>query len=101
MLEIEDDTVSGGFNITPRTALYRAEINDPQLANAGQTHIIFEMLHTIDFAQSQIKTLGQNKKDQVKVYQLTLKLVKSIMQAETLPSEFLNQTPYGMLQTLA
>jgi hypothetical protein len=29
MLEIEDDTVNGGFNLTPRTALYKADINDP------------------------------------------------------------------------
>ena len=37
MLDFEDDSVSGGFSMTPSTALYRAEINDPQLANASQT----------------------------------------------------------------
>ena len=35
MLDFEDDSVGGGFAITPRTALYRAEVNDPQLANAS------------------------------------------------------------------
>jgi ferredoxin-NADP reductase len=29
MLEIEDDSISGGFGITPKTAMYRADINDP------------------------------------------------------------------------
>jgi hypothetical protein len=46
MLEIEDDSVDGGFSITPKTAMYKASINDPQLSNAGKTHIIFEMMHT-------------------------------------------------------
>jgi len=45
MLEIEDDTIGGGYGITPRIAMYKGDINDPMLANAGQTHIIFEMLH--------------------------------------------------------
>lgn len=35
MLDFEDDSVSGGFAITPTTALYRGDINDPQLANAS------------------------------------------------------------------
>ena len=29
MLEIEDDSVEGGFGITPRTAMYKASVNDP------------------------------------------------------------------------
>jgi len=29
MLEIEDDSVEGGFGITPRTAMYKASMNDP------------------------------------------------------------------------
>ena len=29
MLDFDDDSVSGGFNITPTTALYRPDINDP------------------------------------------------------------------------
>ena len=37
MLDFEDDSVDGGFSITPRTALYRAEVNDPQLSNASKT----------------------------------------------------------------
>jgi len=35
MLEIEDDSIEGGFSITPRKAMYKADINDPQLSNAG------------------------------------------------------------------
>lgn len=49
MLELEDDTIGGGFQITPRLAMYKADIGDPQLAQAGQTNIIFELLHTIDY----------------------------------------------------
>jgi len=29
MLDFEDDSVSGGFALTPTTAMYRADINDP------------------------------------------------------------------------
>jgi len=29
MLEIEDDSVSGGFGLTPRTTMYKGDINDP------------------------------------------------------------------------
>ena len=29
MLDFEDDSVGGGFAVTPRTALYRADVNDP------------------------------------------------------------------------
>jgi hypothetical protein len=46
MLEIEDDSVEGGFGITPKTAMYKASINDPQLSNAGKTHILFELIQT-------------------------------------------------------
>ena len=46
MLDFEDDSVGGGFDVTPTTALYRADVNDPQLANAGQTPAVFEFNHT-------------------------------------------------------
>jgi len=29
MLEIEDDSVEGGFGITPQKAMYKANLNDP------------------------------------------------------------------------
>ena len=35
MLDYDDDSVGGGFAITPTTALYRGDLNDPQLANAS------------------------------------------------------------------
>ena len=35
MLDFEDDSVSGGFGMTPSTAMYRSDLNDPQLANAS------------------------------------------------------------------
>ena len=37
MLDFEDDSVGGGFNMTPATSLYRADVDDPQLANASST----------------------------------------------------------------
>ena len=43
MLDFEDDSVSGGFAMTPTSQLYRADLNDPQLANAGATTIVFEL----------------------------------------------------------
>ena len=46
MLDFEDDSVGGGFDVTPTTALYQADVNDPQLANAGQTPAVFEFNHT-------------------------------------------------------
>ena len=46
MLEIEDDSVEGGFGITPQKAMYKANLNDPQLSNAGKTHILFELIQT-------------------------------------------------------
>ena len=49
MFEIEDDAVGGGFGVTPSQSLYRAELNDPQVANAGQTHAIFELNHSFCF----------------------------------------------------
>ena len=52
MLEIEDDSVNGGFGFTPRTAMYKADINDPLLANAGQTNIVMEMLSTLEYWQN-------------------------------------------------
>jgi hypothetical protein len=29
MLEIEDDTIGGGFGVTPEQSLYRGDFNDP------------------------------------------------------------------------
>ena len=29
MLDFEDDSVTGGFSITPTTAMYRGDLNDP------------------------------------------------------------------------
>jgi len=29
MLDFEDDSIGGGFGITPSNALYRGELNDP------------------------------------------------------------------------
>ena len=60
MLDFEDDSVCGGFSITPTTSLYRAELNDPQLANAGETQIIFEMNHTHDWWLNHITASKRN-----------------------------------------
>lgn len=49
LLDFEDDSVGGGFQMTPEKALYKADINDPQLSNASQTQIVFEILHTYNY----------------------------------------------------
>jgi nucleolar complex protein 3 len=46
MLDFEDDSVGGGFQMTPDSCLYRADINDPQLANASQSPAVFELVQT-------------------------------------------------------
>ena len=51
MLEFEDDTVGGGFGLTPTNAIYRSDLNDPMLANASSTQAMFELLHTFNFWQ--------------------------------------------------
>lgn len=54
MLDFDDDSVAGGFGITPMNAMYRGDLNDPQLANASQCPIVFEMCHTINMWQTHL-----------------------------------------------
>ena len=60
MLDIDDDTVTGGFAMTPTTALYRGEIDDPYLANASETHIIFELCHTCNWWTNHLVAAKRN-----------------------------------------
>lgn len=46
LLELDEDAIGGGFG--DNNILYKADINDPALANAGQTHAVFEFLHTFN-----------------------------------------------------
>lgn len=43
MLEADEDALDAGFGFNH---LYRANINDPALSNASQSHALFEFLHT-------------------------------------------------------
>ena len=44
ILDIDEDQVGNGFGNTHM--LYRSDINDPALANSGETHCFFEILQT-------------------------------------------------------
>ena len=81
MLEFEDDTVGGGFQNTPDNCCYRGELNDPQLANAGQTQAVFEFMHTYDY------WLGVEQDSP------HYRLIKAIILCEPLPHELLNKSP--------
>ena len=85
MLDFEDDSVGGGFNMTPNTVLYRSDLNDPQLANASQTQIVFELCQTYD---QWINHLLPAKRNSV-----NLRLAKSILLNENLPNDCLSIQP--------
>jgi hypothetical protein len=82
MLEIEDDSVEGGFSFTPKTAMYKASINDPQLANAGKTHILFELMQTFQQWQTYSASL---KQENIGIATTIQKLIKSIIHCESVP----------------
>ena len=97
MLELEDDTVGGGFEVTPASCLYRPDLNDPQVSNAGQTHAIFELAHTYSYWSNYLQT-GAHR--QHRVAQVCFKLVKSIMLSEELPQDLLTENPSKILEAL-
>ena len=74
MLETDEDALDGGFGAN--SLMYRADINDPSLANGSKSHASFEFLFTVN-----------NSKD------INYKLAKSILLADTLPNECLGVTP--------
>lgn len=78
MLEADEDAFGGGFGDS--STLYRADINDPALSNAGETHAIFEFLHTYNQLLHRPSSIN-------------FKLVKSILQSSELPNECLGLTP--------
>lgn len=42
----EDGGVDGGFG--NNSLMYKSDVNDPSLANASQTHSVFEILYTLN-----------------------------------------------------
>ena len=82
-MEADEDAQDHGFG--NQTKIYRADINDPALSNAGQAHAIFEFLHTMN-----TRSAGSE----------SYKLVKSIIQSENLPNEFLGMTPLQLVKKL-
>ena len=59
-LEVDEDSADYGFG--DFHIFYRPDVNDPSIANAGQTHSLFEIIRTVSVSQG-----------------LTLKLAKSIL----------------------
>ena len=43
-MDVDEDAAGNGFGST--TLLYKADINDAALANASQTHALFEFIYT-------------------------------------------------------
>ena len=85
MLEADEDAFGSGFgNIS---GFYRADINDPALANAGETHAIFELLHTYNQHQASPSSVN-------------FKLAKSTLQSTELPNECLGLTPLQIVKKL-
>ena len=85
MLEADEDAFGSGFGNNSLT--YRADINDPAIANAGETHALFELLHTYNQHQASPSTLN-------------FKLARSILQSAELPSECLGLTPLQIVKKL-
>ena len=92
MLDYEDDSVNGGFVTTPTTALYRGDLNDPQLANASNCPIVFEMCHTVKYSQEH---LVANKRNCI-----NMRLALCIVNNEQLPNDLLNEDPVKLYQRL-
>ena len=76
LLDPEEDT----YGLADTNLLYRADVNDPCLANASQTHCMFEFLYTHNQHVSSQSSLN-------------FKLARSILFSENLPNECLGLTP--------
>ena len=77
MLEVDEDD-DGGFGNSNQ--MYKMDVNDPSLSNAGQTHCFFELMHTYNLYTSNNQSHN-------------FKLAKTIINSENLPNEFLGLTP--------
>lgn len=84
MLDFEDDSIGGGFQMTPDNALYRGDINDPQLANASQSPAVFELTQTFHYWSSPIARPRNS---------MNLRLARIILLNEQLTGELLSATP--------
>ena len=87
ILDLDEDAVDGGFGLN---ANYRHHITDPSLANAGQTHGLFEILFTYNLYSDS----SQNHS------YANFKLAKSILNSENLPNDFLGTTPLELVKKL-
>jgi len=85
MLEADEDALDNGFGNSNQ--FYKADINDPALANASQTHAIFEFTHTYNMHAS--NSHGEN-----------YRLAKSILLSENLPNEMLGMTPLHLTKKM-
>ena len=50
-METEDDQ-AGDNGFRNSSLMYKADVNDPSLSNASQTHSIFEMIYTLNSLSS-------------------------------------------------
>lgn len=78
LIELDDEGLSNAFQ-GPQ-GLYKADINDPQLSNASQASIVLELVLIMSSNLSKLKPL---------VYEPSVRLAKSILHNDQLPSEFL------------
>ena len=46
MLDPDEDAVAGGFG--DNSSFYKADVNDPALANSNMTHAVFEIMSTMN-----------------------------------------------------
>lgn len=83
--EVDEDAADGGFGFN---ANYRPNIGDPALANASQSHCVFELLFTYNLFVDG----GQQHEN--------FKLARSILNSENLPNEFLGVTPLQLVKKL-
>ena len=74
--------------MTPTTTLYRGDLNDPQLANASQSQIVFEIAHTYNWWANHSVPAKRNS--------VHVRLAKSILLNEGIPNECLSVTPIAL-----
>ena len=67
--------------------LYRGDINDPALANASETHCLFELLQTYNCHACNPQSLS-------------FRLAKSILEDQTLPNDCLGRTPLEIVRNM-
>ncbi|CDW76954.1 UNKNOWN [Stylonychia lemnae] len=77
LLEMDEEGINNAFN--SYEGIYKADISDPQLANASQCSIILELIHTTTLLKGSKNTVSQ----------AAYKLAKGILLNEALQQEYL------------